>query len=76
MLAALGRMLIFMGAVLALFGGLLLLLSRLNLSGPLLPGDIVIRRPGLVIYIPIATSILLSIGLTLLLTLLALFWRR
>jgi hypothetical protein len=34
-----------------------------------LPGDLIIRRDGVVVYIPLATSILLSIVLSLLLRL-------
>jgi hypothetical protein len=37
-----------------------------------LPGDVVIEREGFKLYLPIATSILLSLGLSLLLWL----WRR
>jgi len=40
---------------------------------PRLPGDILIRRDGMVIYFPIVTSIVLSLVLTLLLSL---FLRR
>ncbi|MCC7153806.1 MAG: DUF2905 domain-containing protein [Bryobacterales bacterium] len=55
-----------------LVGGLLIaagfLLQFTNLGR--LPGDIVIRRKNATFYFPLATSLLLSLGLTLLLWLL------
>lgn len=66
---SLGRMLIFFGALLVVAGVLLTAVGRV----PRLPGDILIRRDGLVIYFPIVTSIVLSLLLTLLLSL---FFRR
>ena len=58
------RLLIVLGAVL-LFAGLLWpWLSRLGLGR--LPGDIVINRGNLHVYIPLATSLLVSVVLTLL----------
>jgi membrane protein implicated in regulation of membrane protease activity len=64
------------GRVLMLAGGVLLLLgAALSLSGKLpwlgrLPGDLVYRRGNLTLYFPIATSLLLSVVLTLLVRLL------
>jgi hypothetical protein len=66
------RLLIVFGIVLAAVGVLLLLGARLPWFGRL-PGDFLFRRGGLTIYVPIVTSILLSIVLTLLLNL---FFRR
>jgi hypothetical protein len=60
----LGRMLILFGVVLALLGGLLLLLGKIPFLGRL-PGDIVIRREHWTFYFPLATSIVISILLTL-----------
>ena len=65
-----------MGRMLILFGVLLIVAGVLvNAVGkePRLPGDILIRRDGMVIYFPIVTSIVLSLVLTLLLSL---FLRR
>lgn len=59
-----GRSLVVAGVVLLVIGVLILLLERAGI--PRLPGDIVIRRGNWTIYIPIATSILLSLILTLL----------
>lgn len=56
-------MLIMFGMALVLVGALLTFAGRV----PRLPGDVVIRRDSVVIYIPLATSILLSVVLTLVL---------
>lgn len=62
-LEGLGRILIYIGIILVMLGGFLLLLSRLPWFGKL-PGDISINKEGLTIYIPITTMILVSIVLT------------
>jgi hypothetical protein len=64
----LGRYLIIAGVALAAVGGLLLVADRLGLGR--LPGDLVWRRKNTTIYFPIATSILVSVVLTVLLNLL------
>ncbi len=69
-LESMAKMLMALGAVMVAAGGLLFLMARLGAGGGL-PGDIVIRRPGLVVYIPIASAIILSIVLSLVLSLLA-----
>ncbi len=69
---SLGRMLLLIGVTLVLLGGLLLLVGKVPFLGRL-PGDIVIERKNFTFYFPLATSILLSIVLTLLLSL---FGRR
>ena len=58
-----GRILIFLGLVIALIG----LLITLGLPIGRLPGDITIRRGSFTFYFPLASSILASIVLTLLL---------
>ncbi len=63
-----GRVLILGGAALLVAGVLFLLLAR-ALPGGRLPGDIVISRGPVSCFIPLATSILLSIILTILLNL-------
>lgn len=73
----LGRVLILLGVVLAIAGGVIVLMTKVpGLSLGHLPGDIVIQRGGFSCFIPIATSILLSILLTLLLQLVNWFTRR
>lgn len=49
-------------------GGLLWLAARGGVF-PRLPGDIIIRRPNLTIYFPLATCLALSVLLTLVLNL-------
>lgn len=66
-LVPLGRMLIVFGVALLIVGALLTFAGRV----PRLPGDILVRRDSVVVYIPLATSIVLSVLLTLVLSLLA-----
>jgi hypothetical protein len=61
----LGRPLMIAGAVLLLVGALLSAGARLPWLGRL-PGDIVIERDNFRFYFPLATSILISIILTML----------
>lgn len=72
MFDSLGKLLILFGVVLALLGGLLLLVGKIPLLGRL-PGDIVIRRENWSVYFPLTTSIVISVLLTLLFSL---FGRR
>ncbi|MCS6773898.1 MAG: DUF2905 domain-containing protein [Anaerolineae bacterium] len=67
------RILVFVGVALVIFGVLFQLLSRVQLPFTLgrLPGDIVIERDNFTLYLPLGTMILISLGLTLLLNLLA-----
>ncbi|MBI3003625.1 MAG: DUF2905 domain-containing protein [candidate division NC10 bacterium] len=62
---SLGRMLLLLGVILVLLGGLLLLVGKVPFLGRL-PGDIVIERKNFTFYFPLATSIVLSVVLTLL----------
>lgn len=59
-----GRLLLVVGAILAVIGGALMLFGRLHL-----PGDFTLRSGNTVVYIPIATSIILSIVATIVLNL-------
>jgi hypothetical protein len=65
---SLGKLLIGFGVVLALVGGLLLLVGRIPFVGRL-PGDIIIRRDTWSFSFPLTTSILVSLLLTLLFSL-------
>jgi hypothetical protein len=70
-LASLGRALLALGALLAAVGALLLVAERFPwLRLGRLPGDLSVERGGLRLYLPLGTSILLSILLTLVLWLL------
>ena len=68
----LGRTLILFGAVMAVVGVLALLWGRFGLPGRL-PGDFVVRRGPVTLFVPLASSLLLSLALT---ALLNLFLRR
>jgi Protein of unknown function (DUF2905) len=70
-LGQLGRVLIVGGAALLVCGLLFLLLARV-LPGGRLPGNIVFSRGPVTCLIPLATSLLLSVILTILLNL----WTR
>lgn len=74
-LDSLARMLMLFGVVLLVVGGLLLLAGRLPGLGRL-PGDIIVQRDGFSLYVPLATMLLLSIVLTILLNLLGLLLRK
>jgi hypothetical protein len=63
----LGRILIFLGLVLVVAGLLVLGLTRLHLPLGRLPGDLSWRGRGWSVSFPLATSILLSVLLSLLL---------
>jgi len=67
---SLARILIIAGLALLLIGGLIYLLARLNLPLGRLPGDIRIERENFTCVFPLASSILLSLVLTLVLNLL------
>jgi hypothetical protein len=63
--ADIGKMLLFFGLILAAIGLALVLLGRTNLPIGRLPGDIVYRGKNTTFYFPLATSILLSVVLSL-----------
>lgn len=60
-------MLIFLGVALVVVGVLVLGLGRAHLPLGRLPGDIVYRGKNTTFYFPLATSILLSVVLTIVL---------
>ena len=60
-----GKALIFLGLALVVLGLVWLIGERLGLGR--LPGDIVIEREGMRIYIPLMTCLIVSVGLSLLL---------
>ena len=64
MFGALGKMLILLGVLIIVIGLLLLIGEKIPWIGKL-PGDIVIRKKNFTFYFPLATSILISIILTL-----------
>jgi uncharacterized membrane protein len=71
----LGKLLIVLGIFLVIVGVLLTLVGRAHLPLGRLPGDIVYRGKNTTFYFPLATSILLSVILTLVLYVVN-RWRR
>ncbi|CCF85864.1 DUF2905 domain-containing protein [Nitrolancea hollandica] len=67
-LGQIGKLIIIAGVVLIAAGILFLLLGRIPVIGRL-PGDFVIRRDHVTIYVPLATMILISLLLTIILNL-------
>ena len=74
MMQQLGRLLLVVGGLTAVAGVILLGLGRLGLGR--LPGDLVFRRGNTTVMIPLATSLLISAVLTLLVWLLRSLFRR
>jgi hypothetical protein len=78
----LGKVLIGLGVGIVLLGVLLVVVDRIpglgNIFGWLgkLPGDLSVKRDNVSFYFPIATSIVLSIGLSLLFYVLGWLFRR
>ena len=64
-MADLGKLLLVVGIVIALLGAVLIFSGKLNLPIGRLPGDIYYRGKNTTFYFPLATSILLSIILSL-----------
>ena len=60
----LGKLLLFFGLVLVVAGLVLVLFGRMNIPLGRLPGDIVYRGKNTTFYFPLATSILLSVVLS------------
>lgn len=69
-----GRLFLLFAAVLAIVGAGLLLAGRLGVGR--LPGDLVFRGRHTTVYVPIVTSIVLSLVLTALLWAVQHFFRR
>ena len=59
-----GKLLLILGILFVVIGLLLMLGPKIPLLGKL-PGDFMVRRGNFTLYFPLATSILLSIVLTL-----------
>jgi len=74
-MADLGKLLLLLGGFIILIGAALMLAGRFNLPLGRLPGDIVYRGKNTSFYFPLATSILLSIVLSLVLWLIGRFHR-
>ncbi|MGA7768819.1 MAG: DUF2905 domain-containing protein [Candidatus Sulfotelmatobacter sp.] len=62
-----GRMLVMLGIALVVIGGIVMLLGRTGLPLGRLPGDILYRGKNTTFYFPLASSILISIVLSIVL---------
>ncbi len=74
-MSELGRLLIFFGLLLVVIGLVVLVLGRFNIPVGRLPGDMTWRGRGWTISFPLATSVLLSVVLTLILWIINRFHR-
>jgi len=73
---SLARMLIILGLILVVVGGLIFLLVRVGLPLGRLPGDIRIQTENFTCFFPLATMIILSVVLTIILNVIARFLNR
>ena len=64
------------GIVLFLVGGMIFLSAKLGLPLGRLPGDIRIEREGFSFYFPLASSILVSVVLTVILNIIARIFKK
>ena len=63
----LGRLLVMLGVALVVIGGIVMLLGRTGLPLGRLPGDVLYRGKNTAFYFPLASSILLSVVLSIVL---------
>jgi len=68
-----GRIIVILGISLIVIGGVVMLLGRAGLPLGRLPGDIVYKGKNTIFYFPLATSILLSIVLSIIMYLVGRF---
>jgi hypothetical protein len=66
-MADFGKLLVFFGLLIAFFGVVLIFAGRLHLPIGRLPGDILYRGKNTTFYFPLATCIVLSVVLSLVL---------
>jgi hypothetical protein len=71
----LGKILVFLGLTLLAAGLAVMLLGRINLPLGRLPGDFLYRGKNTTVYLPLATSVLVSVVLSLVLYVISRFRR-
>ena len=71
----LGKVLLFLGLALAVAGAVLMLLGRMNIPLGRLPGDFLYRGKNTTVYFPLATSVIVSVVLSILLYIVG-RWRK
>jgi len=70
------RIFLLLGLVFLVIGGVIFLVERLGVPLGRLPGDIRIQRGNLTCFFPLATTILLSVVLTVLMNLLVRLFKK
>jgi hypothetical protein len=70
-----GKLLIFLGGLLVVAGVVVMLLGRMHWPLGRLPGDFLYRGKNTTVYFPLATSLLVSVVLSIVLWLVS-RWRR
>ena len=71
----LGKLLIFLGIALVVAGVVVILLGRIHLSFGRLPGNFLYRGKNTTVYFPLATSLVVSVVLSIVLYVVS-RWRR
>ena len=68
---SIAKYLIFFGVLLLFIGSIFYFLGKLGIGLGKLPGDIIIQKENFTFYFPLATSIIISVLLTIILKLIA-----
>lgn len=66
-MAEIGRLMVMLGVALVLLGGIVMLVGRTGMPLGRLPGDILYRGKNTAFYFPLASSILISVVLSIVL---------
>jgi hypothetical protein len=66
-MAEMGRLLLILGIALVVIGGIIMLIGRTGVPLGRLPGDILYRGKNTTFYFPLASSILISVVLSIIL---------
>jgi hypothetical protein len=75
-MSPLARIFLLLGLIFLVIGGVIFLVERLGVPLGRLPGDIRIQRGNLTCFFPLATTILLSVILTVLLNLIIRLFKK
>jgi hypothetical protein len=75
MFTSIGKILIVIGAVMVVLGGIIILMGKIPFLGKL-PGDIHVQKKNFELYFPIATCVVASILLSLLLSVYFLWFKK
>ena len=70
-----GKLLVLIGIALVVAGAVVMILGRMNIPLGRLPGDFLYRGKNTTVYFPLATSVLMSVVLSILLYIVS-RWRK